>query len=103
VITHKRGDTLDLIANIPSKFADGYFIGFATRCQIRTETGALISDSQCGWVDPETTRAVRITVADTEQWPTGNAVYDVQFVRSGDSFTISSTTQAISIVKDITR
>lgn len=103
MITHKRGDTLDLIANIPSKFADGYFVGFATRCQIRTEAGALIAESVCSWVDPVTTRSVQIFVADTSEWPTGNAVYDVQFVRSGDNFTISSNTASLSVVKDITR
>jgi hypothetical protein len=91
------------MADIPSKFADGYFIGFATRCQIRTDTGALIAESQCSWLDPATTRTVRIFVADTKDWPTVSAVYDVQFVRGGDGFTISSNTQSLSIVRDITR
>ena len=103
MITHKRGDTLDLLANIPSKFADGYFVGYSTRCQIRTEAGALIADTQCDWVDSSITRTVRIFVADTHEWATGPAVFDVQLVRGGDGFTISTNTESMTIVRDITR
>ena len=103
-LTHKRGDTLDLLAPIPTIFADGYFVGWVVSAQIRTaQYGQLIADLTCTWVDGLTTRILHIEDFDTEAWPTGPAEMDIQFTRVSDDYTMSTQTLKVNIVKDITR
>jgi hypothetical protein len=102
--THKRGDSLDLVVTIPARFADGYFDGFDVASQIRTqEGGAKVADLECEWLDPLTTRSLRLKCIDTTSWPTGTAKFDVQFKRASDGFVLSTETAQMFIVEDVTR
>jgi hypothetical protein len=102
--THKRGDSLDLVVAVPARFADGYFTGYEVASQIRAqEGGAKVADLTCEWLDAATTRNLRLTCLDTTAWPVLPAEFDVQFKRTSDGFVISTTTQPMYIVKDVTR
>lgn len=103
-LTHKRGDTFDLIAPIPDIFADGYFVGWVVTAQIRTaQYGRLIDDLDCTWEDDVTTRLLHIKKFETEDWDIGSAEMDIQFTRISDDYTMSTQTLKVNIVKDITR
>lgn len=103
-IVHKRGDSLDLVVTIPARFADGYFDGYTVASQIRMqEGGAKVADLDCSWLDPATTRSLRLTCIDTSGWPTGTAKFDVRFKRTSDGFVLSTTTGQIFLVEDVTR
>jgi hypothetical protein len=99
----KRGDTFLLMANIPTALADGYFVGFAVTCQIRKPNGDFIADVVCSWSDATVTRVLQLKVADTTLWPSGTAEFDVQFMRTSDGYTVSSSTQSFAIIRDVTR
>ena len=102
--THKRGDSLDLVVTIPARFADGYFADFDVASQVRTqEGGTKVADLVCEWLDPLTTRSLRLKCINTTTWPTGSAKFDVQFKRTSDGFTLSTTTEQMFIVEDVTR
>jgi len=104
MITHKRGDTFEHLAAIPSTFADGYFVGWTVTAQVRTaKYGALLADLTCSWADPLTTRIISVKELDTSNWEVGPAEMDIQFVRTSDGTTISTNTVQISVLKDITR
>ena len=102
---HKCGDSLDLAVVLPDTFTDGYFTGYDVACQIRNvgSNGALIAEITCTWVDPATTRTLRLQCLNTKTWPSGPAHFDVQFTKRTDGFVLSSKTSTIFIVDDVTR
>lgn len=101
---HKRGDTFSEIAYFPGEDgATSDFVGWTPTCQLRTQQGALIADIVTAWVDPDTALFVSLQFADTQAWPIGPAVFDIQFTRTSPAFTISSTTKVLNIVEDVTR
>ena len=73
-----RGASLDIALRIPVGFADGYLAGWVPTSQIRTLSDQLIATLDVSWVDPDTTRYVRLRCADTEDWPVGLAVFDIR-------------------------
>lgn len=100
---HKRGDSFDYFLDIPSDFEDGYFIGWAVAAQLRDQnTGNLIASLDTSWGDPETTRRLYLRKLNTRAWPVTSAEFDVQFVRASDSFTTSTNTISVEIIKDVT-
>lgn len=104
MILHKRGDSFDHLAAIPTTFADGYFVGWTVTAQVRTaQYGKLLSDLVCTWADPATTRTLSVTSLNTQNWDIGNAEMDIQFVRTSDNKTISTNTISICVIKDVTR
>jgi hypothetical protein len=100
--SHKVGDSFTRLLPIPPAFGDGYFVGWVTRCQVRGEQGELISEVTCEWLDPLTTRDLKLRVADTTMWNVGRAFIDVQFTRTSDGEVMSTTTAEITLVKDNT-
>lgn len=110
---HKVGDTFTRLLPIPTAFPDGtplpdgYFLGWAPTSQIRDKAGALIADAVCTWLEPvATTRNLSIRVADTTGWArwAGESVdIDVQFRRTVDGETMSTTTASFALVKDVTQ
>lgn len=114
---HKRGDTFDRLVDIPTVdgdlgYADGYFVGWTPAAQIRRHQapgpntaplGEAIATLTCAWVDPLTTRQLRITSSGpTPDWPLGPAEVDVQFTRDSDGYVLSTATAVIEIVRDVT-
>lgn len=100
--THKRGASFDVLVTIPAQFADGYFADYAPTSQVRTNDDTLVAELTCAWVDPVTTRALRLTCLDTSAWPVGAALFDVRFKRS-DGHVIPSSTAQLIVVKNITQ
>lgn len=103
--THKQGDSFDILVTIPESFTNGYFVGHTVASQVRQVGGdtAKIADLTATWVDPLTTRSLRLKCLNTTAWPTGPAQFDVEFTRTSDSFVFSSTTAVIFITPDVTR
>lgn len=102
-ITHKRGDSLDLLAAIPAQFAEGFFAGWTVSAQLRfASTDALVATLTAEWADSATTRTLRLRCIDTSQWPVGRNDFDVRLVRP-DGYTTSTSTMTIFVVKDVTR
>ncbi len=99
---HKRGDTFDFIVLLPESVV-GDFVGYVPTCQIRDMQDVLISDVVTDWVDPDTAAAVSLQVAETQAWPIGPAVFDIQFRRESDQNTISTWPKVLHIVADVTR
>lgn len=105
---HKRGDTFDYILTIPVSdgdegYADGFFVGWTAAAQLRVHQGdALIADLECEWVNPSTTRELRLYKEGTEDWPIRQLALDVQFTRTSDDYVLSSATAVIQIVRDVT-
>jgi len=102
IIIH--GDSFDQIAPIGDAFSPGSFVtGVTVKSQIRTgKYNKFISDLVCSWVDPDTTKYLRLFCIDTTAWPLGDATVDVQFVRDIDGYVFSSSAIPFTIVKDIT-
>lgn len=101
---HKRGDTFSEIAYFPNENSPtSEFVGWVPTCQLRTLQGALIADIVTDWVDPATALFVSLQFSDTQAWPIGRAIFDIQFKRTSDEFIISSTTKVLNIVEDVTR
>lgn len=103
-ITTKRGDSFEFLATLPSDYPDGYFVGWEVSSQIRTKQYQnLVAELTCEWVDPVTTRTVKVSKIVTTDWTVGVAEMDVQFVRTSDQTTVSTDTIEVNIIKDITR
>lgn len=101
--THKRGDSFDLLATIPAAWPDGYFADHTVAAQMRVlGAGTKIADLTAAWVDPLTTRTLRLTSLNTTAWPLCAAFFDVQFTRTSDGFVTSTTTTQIYILEDAT-
>lgn len=76
--TLARGASLDIVLRIPVGFADGYLAGWVPTSQIRTLSDQLIATLNASWVDPDTTRYLRLRCDDTGDWPVGLAVFDIR-------------------------
>ena len=101
-IPHLRGDTLSLVARIPSKFVDGFFVGSTVEAHVRAASGRQkVATMSVEWVDPVTTRHLYIRVDDTTTWPTGACRFDIQFT-SPTGGVISCDPIGIRVSRDIT-
>ncbi len=101
--THKRGDSFSRLITIPADLADGHFVGWTMAGQVRDEAGNLLATLTCAWVDPQTTRDLRVTVLSTTAWPVGAAELDVQFTRTSDGWVQSTETHRFKVIRDVTQ
>jgi hypothetical protein len=100
---HKAGDSYARLLTIPADFADGYFVGWTPKSQIRAADGSLVAECTCTWLDSSTTRHLQLVVVDTSIWPVGCSVQtDVQFTRTSDNFIMSTTTATLRVARDVT-
>lgn len=100
---HKAGDSFERLLTIPPEFADGFFVGWTPKSEIRNESGHLVAACQCQWLDPATTRHLSLSVLDTKGWKPGLVEIDVQFTRASDGKVMSTTTATFTVVKDVTQ
>ncbi len=100
---HKAGDSFERLLTIPPEFADGFFVGWTPKSEIRNEAGHLVAACQCQWLDPATTRHLSLSVLDTKGWKPGLVEIDVQFTRAADGKVMSTTTATFTVVKDVTQ
>ena len=97
-----RGATLDIAVRIPDGFADGYFAGWVPTSQIRTLSDQLVATLDVQWVDPATSRYLRLRCADTSDWPTGPAKFDVRLT-APDGYKLQSTLATMQITMGATQ
>jgi hypothetical protein len=102
-VRHKRGVTFEQIVTIPAEFADAYFSGWTPKCEIRNRADQLVATATCTWVDPATTRELKLRVADTDDWPIDSLEFDIAFSRNIDGHTLKTDTARLLIEKDVTR
>ena len=101
---HKRGDSFDYVTTIPDTFADGHFVGWDVAAQLRDPSkGSLVAQLDVSWVDPATTRQLRLLKIDTKTWPVVPLEFDVQFTRTSDGYTLSTATEKLVVIKDVTQ
>jgi hypothetical protein len=100
----KRGDTFDVSGNlslIQAGLATLDLTGWTGSAQLRQDNDTLISDLEFTWIDAsESLCRVRSTTS-TQGWVIGLALIDIQLVGPSGQI-ISTDTQRIQIVKDIT-
>jgi len=81
-----RGASLDLLARMPSLFADGHFAGWQLDAQVRTRAGELVAALGVAWTDAAATRHLRLTCQDTSAWPVAPVQFDVRLTSpAGDA------------------
>lgn len=97
-----HGATFDLLARIPDTFADGHFVGYTLKSQLRTPNGALIADLSAYWQDPATTRYLRLRCADTTTWPVGLVQFDICFTEPGGDRLFTGV-QSVEITRGVTK
>ncbi len=103
--THRtivRGANLDIAMRMPDGFPDGHLAGWVATSQIRTYADVLIATLDVQWVDPLTTRYLRLRHADTSAWPVGPAVFDIRLT-SPAGYRMQSLPHQLSIVRGETR
>lgn len=101
--THKRGDSFSRLITIPPDLADGHFAGWTLAAQVRDANGNLLGDLACEWLDPLTTRELRVTAVNTTGWRVGRAELDVQFTRTADGWVQSTETHSFTVARDVTQ
>lgn len=94
----KRGAGFDLTLRVPSEFADGHFAGWTVESKVRTPSFSLVAALTADWVDPVTTRHVRLQFLDTRAWPVGEVHFDVVFV-SPSGFRWPTKTSSFTVTK----
>lgn len=100
---HKAGASYARLLTIPAEFADGYFVGWTPKSQIRNTDGTLVAECTCTWLDAATTRHLQLVVVDTSAWPVGALVQtDVEFTRISDGFVLPTTTATLRVVRKVT-
>jgi hypothetical protein len=100
---HKVGDTFSRLLAIPPEYGDGFFVGWVVRSQLRNLAGALVSEATCEWLNPLTTRNLKVRVANTSGWAPGELEIDVRFTRTSDGEVMSTTTARGPVVQDVTQ
>lgn len=98
---HKRGSSFDYVSPIPDNFVDGYFVGWTVLAQVRQPNGTLVAALQTSWVEPATTRNLRLLAVDTSDWPTGRLQFDVAFTRTSDNYRLTTTTVPLDLVQGV--
>lgn len=104
LIQVKRGDTFDFLVAVPESYADGYWTGWTVASQIRDTRGRLIADLTATWQDPEEdTRVLRLFQSETAAWPIGTHELDIQFTHTANETVISTVTQPVEVLRDVTQ
>jgi hypothetical protein len=94
---HIRGASFTRLMEIPEAFGDGYFVGWTVSSQVREPGGKLVGVLVCEWLNPATTRHLKLRQVDTTAWPAGELDCDVKFVRTADGEVIKSTTARFTV------
>ena len=98
----KRGAAFDFTVVIPEEFADGYFAGAVLASQVRTSMGLKVADLEAAWLDPVTTREIRL-YGDTSAWPLGRLFTDVRITRASDRLAMFTETVRFRLQEPATR
>ena len=100
---HIRGASFTRLMPIPEQFGDGYFVGWVATSEIRDTDGKLVASAVCEWLNPATTRGLKVRVANTNSWPAGDLLIDVKFLRTADGEVMKTTTARFSVSAGVTQ
>lgn len=100
---HIRGASFTRLMEIPAMFGDGYFVGWVVTSEVREPGGKVVAAPTCEWLDPVTTRNLKLRVADTSAWPAGELDIDIKFVRTSDGEVIKTTTARFTVGAGVTQ
>lgn len=102
----KRGSSFSMSLKIPDSIENGMFQGWQVKCQVRKKNNdfdnGFIADVACIWVDPITTRVLALQHDATDNWPVGEAEFDILFV-SPKGQRVRSNTWTIEIIRGVTQ
>lgn len=102
LIELKQGKRFDYSIVIPVAFADGYFVGSTLKSSIRDRNGILVSELNCQWLDPATTREILLEQS-TVTWPLGRIYGDVLISRASDGLSEYTNTFVVKVHRSYTR
>lgn len=92
---HKRGDTFEYAAVLPSdEFAD-----WVPTCQVRDGNQGLIAQVETSWTSAS---AINLRVVDTSQWKLGAARFDIRLQRPSDGYVRTTSPIEFTIVETVT-
>lgn len=100
---HIRGASFTRLFPVPDAFGDGYFVGWDVTSEVREPNGKIVATPACEWLDPLTTRNLKVRVADTSTWPAGELDIDIKFVRAVDGEVIKTTTARFTVGAGVTQ
>lgn len=93
---HKRGDTFEYAAVLPSdEFAD-----WVATCQVRDGSDQLVANVAATWTSDS---AINLLVADTSNWKLGSARFDIRLQRASDGYVRTTSPVEFTIVETVTR
>jgi hypothetical protein len=102
-ITHKRGDTFEVVVNFTLNGQPQSLFGWQVRSQIRSATKELLKELDVVIIN-ETNGVFSLNCPseETEDWAPASYQCDIEFIDPFD-FVISSDTFAVNVIRDITR
>ena len=104
IIRHKRGDsfapTITVTDSETGLVPDGGISGWGIESHVRTPGGALVADMVLASRD-DAAGLIELDAGDTNDWPIGRLEWDIQYTVG--SYTFSTPTQLILVVRDVTR
>jgi hypothetical protein len=102
-ITHKRGDTFEVVVNFTLNEQAQNLFGWQVRAQIRAANKALLKELEVIMID-ETNGVFSLNcpAEETRDWTPAPYQCDIEFINPL-GFVVSSDTFPVTVVRDITR
>jgi hypothetical protein len=102
-ITHKRGDTFEIIVDFTINGQAQDITGWQIRSQIRDMRKVLLKELDITPIDLAAGQfSLNATAAETRDWQPAAYQCDIEFTNP-DGFVVSSSTFSVSVVRDVTR
>jgi hypothetical protein len=102
-ITHKRGDTFEVIVDFTLNGQVQNLTGWTIRSQIRDGNKNLLKELDIVRINDSQGRfSLNATDVETRQWPPATFQCDIEFI-DPFGFVVSSDTFNVNVVRDITR
>jgi hypothetical protein len=102
-ITHKRGDTFEVVVDFTLNGQVQNLTGWQIRAQIRDTQKVLLKELEVVRINDSQGRfSLNCSSEETEDWVPTTYQCDIEFIDPFD-FVVSSDTFAVSVIRDITR
>jgi hypothetical protein len=102
-ITHKRGDTFEVIVNFTLNGQPQDLNGWQLRSQIRAANKALLKELDIVVIDEAAgVFSLNCPASETVNWTPAPYQCDIEFI-DPSGFVVSSDTFAVNVIRDVTR
>jgi hypothetical protein len=102
-LTHKRGDTFELVVNATLNGSPLNLVGWTIRSQLRDMSKNLIKEFDVTPINLSVgSFSLNASSDDTETWKPASYVCDIELIDTND-FVQSSDTISVKVVRDVTR